>query len=103
MLGIIKYVCSMEIAVVARSLRSLLKMQPNLTTDPARSQMGTKPPPYRRTNASGIGFRLGYSFSSERSERATRKRASQTNLLARRYIEILEPARGAGSFYRISY
>ena len=44
---------------------------------------------------------LGYSFSSERSERAMPKRASQSNSLARRHIEIIAPARRAGSFYRI--
>ena len=30
MLGIIKYVCSTEIAIVARSLRSLVKIKSNL-------------------------------------------------------------------------
>ena len=51
----------------------------------------------------GIGFRLGYSFSSERSERAMPKRESQTNGLARRHIEMFAPARGAGRFYRIAH
>ena len=48
-----------------------------------------------------IGFRLGYSFSSERSERATRTRVSQTNSLAYRDIEMFAPTRGAESFNQI--
>ena len=46
---------------------------------------------------------LGYSFSSERSERAMPKRASQSNSLARRHIEIIAHARRAGSIYRIAH
>ena len=87
----------------ACSLRSLVTIWSYLKTDPARSLIGTKLPPYRKTNARGISFRVGYSYSSERSERAMRKRASQTNYLPRRYMEIFPLARGAGSFYRISH
>ena len=54
--------CSLEIATVARSLRSLVKILSNLTTDPTRSQIRNMSPPYRIMNARGIGFRLGYSF-----------------------------------------
>ena len=53
---------SLEIVTVARSLRSLVKILSNLTTDPSRSQIRNMSPPYRIVNARGIGFRLGYSF-----------------------------------------
>ena len=53
---------SLEIVILARSLRSLVKILSNLTTDPARSQIRNMSPPYRIMNARWIGFRLGYSF-----------------------------------------
>ena len=53
---------SLEIVIVARSLRSLEKIKSNLTTVPTRSQIRNKSPPYRITNARGIRFRLGYGF-----------------------------------------
>ena len=53
---------SLEIVIVARSLRSLVKILSNLTTDPTRSQIRNMSPPYRIMNARGIGVRLGYSF-----------------------------------------
>ena len=53
---------SLEIVTVARSLRSLVKIESNLTTDPTRSQIRNMSPPYRIMNARGIGFRIGYSF-----------------------------------------
>ena len=53
---------SLEIVTVARSLRSLVKIESNLTTDPTRSQIRNMSPPYRIMNARGIGFRFGYSF-----------------------------------------
>ena len=53
---------SLEIVIVARSLRSLVKILSNLTSDPTRSQIRNMSPPYRIMNARGIGFRLGYSF-----------------------------------------
>ena len=87
----------------ACSLRSLVTIWSYLKTDPARSLIGTKLPPYRKTNARGISFRVGYSYSSERSERGTRKGVSQSNGLAHRDIEIFEPARGTASIYRIAY
>ena len=46
-------------------------------------------------------FRLGYSFSSEHSERATRKRVSQTNGLDRRVFEVYASARRTAGFSRI--
>ena len=52
----------LEIATVARSIRSPVKIYSNLTTNPTRSQIINKSSPYRITVASGIGFRLGYSF-----------------------------------------
>ena len=55
------------------------------------------------TNASGIGFRLGYSFRIERSERETRKGVSQSIGLAHTDIETFALARGAGSLYPIAY
>ena len=64
MQGNIRYMYSLEIVIVARSLRSLVKILPNLTTDPTRSQMRNMSPPYRIMNARGIGFRLGYSFGA---------------------------------------
>ena len=62
MLGIIKYMYSIEIVIVARSLRALVKNQSNLTPDPARSQISRKSPPYCRSIARGICYRLGYNF-----------------------------------------
>ena len=57
-----RYMYSLEIVIVARSLRSLVKMESNHTSDPTRSRIWNKSPPYRMTNAKGIGFRLGNSF-----------------------------------------
>ena len=62
MQGNIRYMYSLEIVIVARSLRSLEKILFNLTTDPTRSQIRNMSPPYRIMNARWIGFRLGYSF-----------------------------------------
>ena len=62
MQGNIRYMYSLEIVIVARSLRSLVKILPNLTTDPTRSQIRNMSPPYRIMNAGWIGFRLRYSF-----------------------------------------
>ena len=62
MQGNIRYMYSLEIVIVARSLRSLVKILSNLTTDPTRSQIRNMSPPYRIMNARWIGFRLGYSF-----------------------------------------
>ena len=56
------YMYCLEIVIVARSLRSLVKIFSNLTTDPTRSQIRNKSPSYRMTNARGIGFRFRYSF-----------------------------------------
>ena len=53
---------SLEIVIVARTLRSLVNIMSNLTPDPTRSQILNKTPPYRITNARGIGFRLDHSF-----------------------------------------
>ena len=52
----------LQIVIVARSLRSLVKILPNNTTDLTRSQIRNMSPPYRIMNARGIDFRLGYSF-----------------------------------------
>ena len=62
MQGNIRYMYSLEIVIVARSLRSLVKIQSNLTSDPTRSQIQNMSPPYRIMNARWICFRLGYSF-----------------------------------------
>ena len=62
MQGNIKYIYSLEIVIVTRSLRSLVNIMSNLTPDPTRSQILNKTPPCRITNARGTGFRLGYSF-----------------------------------------
>ena len=70
MQGNIRYMYSLEIVIVSRSLRSLVKIYSILTTDPTRSQIRNKSPPYRMTNARGIGSRLCYSFrASAASER----------------------------------
>ena len=53
---------SLEIVIVARSLRLHLKIYSNLTTDPTRSQILNMSPLFRIMNAREIGFRLGYSF-----------------------------------------
>ena len=62
MQGNIRYMYSLEIVIVARSLRSLEKILSNLTTDPTRLQIRNTTPACRMTNARGTGFRLGYSF-----------------------------------------
>ena len=62
MQGNIRHMYSLEIVIVARSLRSLVKILSNLTTDPTRWQIRNKSPPCRMTNGRGIGFRLGYNF-----------------------------------------
>ena len=65
-----RYIYSLEIVILARSLRSLVKIQSNLTTDPTRSQIRNMSPPYRIMNARLISFRLGYSLrASAASER----------------------------------
>ena len=70
MQGNIRYMYSLEIVIVARSLRSLVKIYYNLTTDQTRSQIRNMSPPYRVMNARWIGSRLGYSFrASAASER----------------------------------
>ena len=55
------------------------------------------------TNAKGIGFRIGYSFRAGTASEGRVKGASQSNGLAHGDIEIIAPARGAGSLYRIAY
>ena len=62
MQGNIRYMYGLRCVIVARSLRSLVKILSNLTSDPTRSQIRNMSPPYRIMNARGIGFRLGYSF-----------------------------------------
>ena len=62
MQGNIRYMYTLEIVIVARSLRSLEKILFNLTTDPTRSQIRNMSQPYRIMNAGWIGFRKGYSF-----------------------------------------
>ena len=65
--------CSLEIVIVARSLRSLVKILSNLTADPTRSQIRSMSPPYRIMNARGIGFRLGYSFRASMASEGRRE------------------------------
>ena len=96
MQGNIRFMSSLEIAIVARSFRSIVKIQSNLTTDPTRSQIINKSSPYRNTVARGNGFRLGYSF------RANAASEVRVNGSAHRDIVIFVPARGAGSLYRIA-
>ena len=62
MQGNISYMYGLQIVIVARSLRSLVKILSNLKTDPTISQILNMSPTYRIMNARGIGFRLGYSF-----------------------------------------
>ena len=62
MQGNIRYVYSLEIVIISRSLRSLVKIYSNLTSDTTRSQIRNKSPPYRIMNAKWIGFRLRYSY-----------------------------------------
>ena len=70
MQGNIRYMYSLVIVIISRSLRSLVKIYSNLTTDPTRSHIRNMSPSYRMINARGIGFRLGYSFrASAASER----------------------------------
>ena len=70
MQGNIRYMYSLEIVIVARWLRSLVKILSNLTTGPTRLQIRNMSPPCRIMNARWIGFRLGYGFrASAASER----------------------------------
>ena len=62
MQGNIRYIYRLEIVILARSLRSLVKILSNLTTDPTRSEIRYMSPPCRIMNARWISFRLGYSF-----------------------------------------
>ena len=62
MQGNISYMYSLEIVIVFRSLRSLVKIKSNLTTVPTRSQIRNKSPPYRITHARRFGFSLGSTF-----------------------------------------
>ena len=62
MQGNSRYMYSLEIVILARSLRSLVKILSNLTTDPTRLQIRNMSPSCRIMNARGIGFRIGYSF-----------------------------------------
>ena len=62
MQGNIRYMYSLEIVIVARSLRALVKIYSNLTTDPTRSQIRNMSPQCRIMNARWIGFRLGCTF-----------------------------------------
>ena len=62
MQGNIRYMYGLQFVIVARSLRSLVKILSNLTTDPTRSQIRNMSPPYQIMNARWIGFTLGYNF-----------------------------------------
>ena len=94
---------SLEILIVARSLRSLVKIYSHLTTDTTRSQIRNKSPSYRMTNARGIGFRLGYSFRASAASELRVKVCHIPSGLAHGDIEIFAPARGAGSLCPIAY
>ena len=58
----IRCMYSLDIVIVARSLRPLVKILSNLTSDTTSSQIRNMSPPYRTMNARWIGFRLVYSF-----------------------------------------
>ena len=62
MQGNIRYVYGLQIVIVARSLRSLVKILSNLTTDATRSQIKNMTPPCRIMNARLIGSSLGYIY-----------------------------------------
>ena len=53
---------SLEIVILARSLRSLVNILSNLTTDATRLQIRNMSPQCRIMNARWIGFRLGCTF-----------------------------------------
>ena len=57
-----RYMYSLEIVILARSLRSLVKILSNLTTDATRLQIRNMSPQCRIMNARWIGFRLGCTF-----------------------------------------
>ena len=67
MQGNIRYRYSLEIVIVARSIRELEKILSNLTSDPTRYQIRKMSPPCRIMNARWIGFRLGYSFRASKA------------------------------------
>ena len=57
-----RYMYSLDIVILARSPRSLVKILSNLTTDQTRLQIRNMSPLCRIMNTRWIGFRLGYSF-----------------------------------------
>ena len=103
MQGNIKYMYSLEIVIVARSLRSLVKIESNLTSDPTRSQIRNMSPPYRVMNARWIGFRLGYSSRARKASDGHVNVCHNPTVWHMVDIEIFAPARGAGSLYPIAY
>ena len=103
MQGNIRYMYSLETVIVARSLRSLVKIYPNLTTVPTHSQIRNESPPYRITKARRVGFRLGYSFRASTASEGRVKVCHNPTVWHMVDIEIFAPARGAGSLYPIAY
>ena len=103
MQGNIKYMYSLEIVIVARSLRSFVKIYSNLTTDQTRSQIRNMSPPYRVMNARWIGFRLGYSSRARKASDEHLKVCHNPTVWHMVDIGIFAPARGAGNLYPIAY
>ena len=83
----IRYMYSLEIVIEARSLRSLVKILSNLTTDPTRSQIRNKSPPCRIMTARWIRSWLGYSF---RESAANERRVKVCHIPTVWYIRTLK-------------
>ena len=103
MQGNIRYVYSLEIVIVARSLRSLVKILSKFTTDPTRSQIRNMSPQYRTMNAGWIGSRLGYSFRASTASEGRGEMCHNPTVCAHGDIQLFRPAQGAGSLYPIAY
>ena len=94
---------SLEIVIVARSFRSLVKMLSNITSDRTRSEIRNMSPPYRAMNARWIDFRLGYSLGASAASERRVKVCHNPTVCAHGDIQLFRPARGAGSLYPIAY
>ena len=55
------------------------------------------------TNARGIGFRLGYRFRASTASEGRGEMCHNPTVCAHGDIQLVRPARGAGSLYPIAY
>ena len=98
-----RYMYSLEIVIVARSLRSHVKIMSNLTTVPTRSQISNKSPPYRIPNARMVGFTLGYSSRARTASQGHVKVFHNPTVWHMVDIELFAPAQAAASLFPVAY